>query len=148
MYLQVALQEGNAVSGIPEYLRILVKPIADYAVGGHDPANVKRGALLAAGGGLLRRDIVFIQGELGKCECTKAKGKDEPYATMLAQLPKDEPKKSRYELLRQGDGHTLIEIAEMQESIGTCSCEGRRNAVKDPQRAHVKGVLFGADISL
>ena len=41
-YFQIALQEPNALSGIPEYLRIIAKPIVDIILNGSDPYEFPR----------------------------------------------------------------------------------------------------------
>eukprot|EP01060_Flectonema_neradi_P039427 TRINITY_DN867_c0_g1_i1.p1 TRINITY_DN867_c0_g1~~TRINITY_DN867_c0_g1_i1.p1 ORF type:complete len:753 (+),score=175.72 TRINITY_DN867_c0_g1_i1:147-2405(+) len=60
-YMQVVLQESMEKSGIPEYLRIITKPVVDAIMAGKDSRNVNRYDLLTNGGGLLLRDLVYIQ---------------------------------------------------------------------------------------
>lgn len=45
-YFQIALQEGLATSGIPEYLRMTVKPLVDLILAGEDLSNVDKQKLL------------------------------------------------------------------------------------------------------
>ena len=104
-YFQVPLQEPDALSGIPEYLRLVTKPVADLILAGQDPASVPRTEIVKNGGGLLARDVAFIQGELGDCTCSKETQKGEPYASLMANLPKDDPSKNRDVLLAQGAPH-------------------------------------------
>ena len=77
------IQEPDALSGIPEYLRLVTKPLTDLILAGQDPTTVPKIAILKAGGGLLARDVAFIQGELGNCTCSKDGGAaGEPYASL------------------------------------------------------------------
>eukprot|EP00039_Didymoeca_costata_P018593 m.334112 g.334112 ORF g.334112 m.334112 type:complete len:484 (+) comp17291_c0_seq1:48-1499(+) len=124
-YFQVAVAETSALSGIPEYLRLVAKPAADILMAGKNPANASRSELLSLGG-LINRDIAFIQSELGDCECTNAQ-KGEPYASLSASLPADEPDKSRYEILGEGHGLTLFDVIEVHKKVGKCQCKGRKS---------------------
>jgi hypothetical protein len=131
-YFQVILQEPDPLSGVPEYLRIVAKPISDLILGGQDPTSVTKSSILKSGGGLIRRDIEYIQSELKSCTCSRANGPlplsadlGEPWDTMLKDLPKDEPKKNRREILASGAGITLFDIVEIQNHLGTCKCAGR-----------------------
>jgi hypothetical protein len=73
--------------------------------------------------------VEFIKGELGDCNCTGAVGVvGEPYATLEQSLAPDRVNVSRYQLLGEGAGHTLFEIAALQKKLGVCSCEGRSNS--------------------
>jgi hypothetical protein len=63
------VQEPDPLSGIPEYLRIVTKPAADYLMAGVQPESLGKGVLCKAGGCLISRDIDFIYGELGDCVC-------------------------------------------------------------------------------
>jgi len=129
-YMQVPLQEPDALSGIPEYLRLVAKPAVDLIMSGVDPSTVSSAALVKAGGALIARDITFIQGELGECRCTGKKGKGQPYATLMKGLPEDNPKLNRREILATGAGITIFDIAKKQKELGKCTCEGRKNAVR------------------
>eukprot|EP00755_Sulcionema_specki_P017989 Sspe_Gene.65743::Locus_38878_Transcript_1_1_Confidence_1.000_Length_2344::g.65743::m.65743 len=60
-YMQIVVQESLEKSGIPEYLRIVTKPVVDAIMEGKLVANVNRYDLLTAGGGILLRDLVYIQ---------------------------------------------------------------------------------------
>ena len=60
-YMQVVLQESMEKSGIPEYLRIITKPVVDAIMSGKDTAKVNRYDFLKEGGGLLLRDLVYVQ---------------------------------------------------------------------------------------
>jgi len=68
-YFQVVLAEEFALTGIPEYLRIAAKPLVDVILSGR--FNVSREELLEQGGGLLGRDISYVESALGKCTCSK-----------------------------------------------------------------------------
>jgi len=129
-YMAVVLAEPDSLSGIPEYLRIAVKPIVDIIMSGGDATTTSASTILAAGGGLLRRDVTYIEGELEKCHCSDGKAEDEPYAALTRNQPEDERHVSRYSLLKKGYGLTLFQIAEVQKRLGTCKCQGREKAVK------------------
>ena len=128
-YMQVVLQEPDALSGIPEYLRIAAKPYVDVIMAG-GTAGANRTSLLQQGGGLISRDFSYIQSELGNCACNGpgSKGKKgEPFASLAAVLPRDHPSMNRREYAAQGVGLTLLQIAQMQRSsFGTCTCTGRK----------------------
>ena len=49
-YFQIPVQEPDALSGIPEYLRLLVKPAADLLMAGQQPEDVPMAELCKAGG--------------------------------------------------------------------------------------------------
>lgn len=143
MWFQIALQEPFGTSGIPEYLRLITKPVADLVIGGHDADAAPRADVLAQGGGLLRRDIDYIASELGDCTCSKKPfAKGEPFKTLTKGLPADKPKKNRRQLAKQGEGVLLREIAEMQKELGTCRCSGR-----DAARAAAPARPSPADLS-
>lgn len=129
-YMQVVLAEPDALSGIPEYLRIVVKPVVDIIMSGQDPTMVNRSSILAAGGGLLRRDVDFIESELESCKCSGSTRKGEPYATLEQDQPEDKKDKMRYDLLARGEGLTLFDIEKLQRRIGSCHCEGRHKAAR------------------
>lgn len=126
-YMQVVLQEPDPLSGIPEYLRLVTKPIVDIIMSGGDPTAVPKGYILANGGGLLARDVTFIKGELERCSCTHDREFDfqEPYKSLTKGQPEDRPKLNRNTLLAQGEGLTLFEVAAIQQTLGKCTCKGR-----------------------
>ena len=130
-YFQVALAESTALSGIPEYLRIIAKPLADLIMNGTDlradPARTRR-LLLAQGGVLLRRDLDDIRSALRACACARRPlSFGEPYKSLAQNLSADLPQLSRLELMnRYGEGLTLVELAEIQQTLGKCECRGRR----------------------
>eukprot|EP00035_Acanthoeca_spectabilis_P006888 m.130318 g.130318 ORF g.130318 m.130318 type:complete len:237 (+) comp13709_c0_seq2:971-1681(+) len=126
-YMAVVLAEPDSLSGIPEYLRIVAKPIVDIILSGGDATATPRETILKAGGGLLLRDVTYIESELDKCRCSGG-GQGEPYASLTAGEPADQRHVSRYNLLDAGHGHTLFEIAQIQKKIGACTCEGRKSA--------------------
>jgi len=87
LYFQVALQESTRLSGIPEYLRVLAKPVVDLILNGSDPRAADRSNLLRQGGALLQRDLDDIRSALSNCLCLRALGhKGEPYAGDHAPL--------------------------------------------------------------
>ena len=129
-YFQIALQESTTLSGIPEYLRLLAKPIADVILNGSDPRTYPRERLLAQNGGLLQRDLDDISSALSSCLCAKRPfTKGEPYVTLaqVANLTADEPRLRRFELTaRTGEGLTLLDLVSAQASLlGGCRCQGR-----------------------
>ena len=126
MYFQVALQEQFTTSGIPEYLRLLAKPVADLILAGQDPQKAARAGLLAQGGGLLRRDVEDIASALKRCSCTRANGSAEPFATLSRTLAPDDPAIDRREYASLGQGLLLRDLADLQRrEIGKCTCKGR-----------------------
>eukprot|EP00750_Incisomonas_marina_P032142 INCI8908.1.p1 GENE.INCI8908.1~~INCI8908.1.p1 ORF type:complete len:477 (+),score=103.92 INCI8908.1:120-1550(+) len=126
-YWALIIAEPDELSGIPEYLRILAKPVSDLILNGTDPVSVPQQTLLNNGGGILRRDIEYIESVLGACTCSAAaNATGEPYATLLKSLPDDEPKVNRRDLLKQGKGLTLLDVVSVQKELGTCSCKGRK----------------------
>jgi len=128
-YMQVVLQEPNSLSGIPEYLRLVTKPVVDIIMSGADATKVDPKQILAAGGGLLARDVAFIKGELGACKCENiGDHPDMPYHALTADQPADDAKKNRDVLLAEGQGHTIFQVAEIQRLLGKCSCKGRTSA--------------------
>merc|ERR1712146_230148 len=117
------INEKYNTSGIPEYLRIVAKPISDLILNGTDPTTVENTEILAAGGGIIRRDIVYIESELKECSCTGAPGvKGEPFASLLKNLPQDVPTQYRGDILRAGHGVSLMDVVEIQKTLGTCTC--------------------------
>ena len=125
-YWSLAINENFATSGIPEYLRMISKPFSDLILNGTDPTTVPNSELLAAGGGILRRDIVYIESELLTCNCTGApEAHGEPFVSLLDGLPADVPKQYRGDILRAGHGKSLLDIIEIQKKLGTCKCTGR-----------------------
>ncbi len=60
-YMSVVLAEPDALSGVPEYLRIIAKPVIDFIMAGHDPRSIPKQSLLNNTGGLIARDITFIE---------------------------------------------------------------------------------------
>mmetsp|Transcript_46587 Transcript_46587/g.64752 ORF Transcript_46587/g.64752 Transcript_46587/m.64752 type:complete len:463 (+) Transcript_46587:105-1493(+) len=133
-YMAVVLAEPDSLSGIPEYLRIVVKPIVDIILSGGDATTTPREQILKAGGGLLLRDVTYIEGELERCQCSGGQQGD-PYASLNQGEREDRKGVSRYTLMEEGEGHTLFEVAELQKKIGVCNCEGRRRS--DPKQHHV-----------
>lgn len=129
-YMQVILQEEDALSGIPEYLRLLAKPIVDVIMSGNDPATANRQSLLNQGGGLIARDITYIQESLKACKCTKGGVFDfgEPYKSLLAHLPPDQKNATRREIAGQGIGLTMAEFVSVQQKLGECTCKGRKGS--------------------
>jgi hypothetical protein len=128
-YFQIPLAESNALSGIPEYLRIAAKPVADVIMGGKDPNTYPRQAMLDLGGGLIARDITYIEGELGTCTCSKVPWKKgEPFKSLMANLPADERHLNRRDIAAKGVGLLLRDIVKVQKKLGTCSCSGRGGA--------------------
>ena len=127
-YFQIALQESFALSGIPEYLRLMAKPVADVIMSGQDPGSYPRRLLLQQGGGLLARDLQDIQASLGACRCQhKPHAHDEPYAALGARLSADEPKRTRRELTNlTGEGCLLSDLSLAHSALGKCSCSGRK----------------------
>lgn len=149
-YFQIALQESTSLSGIPEYLRIAAKPVVDAILSGADLETYPKEELLAAGAGLLQRDLDDIASALKTCTCAKAKlRKGEPYATLANQvgLQADEPNFTRRELTkRRKEGLLLRDIVAAQEKLGACECTGRRGAAAEvaaaARGATVEGQLF------
>eukprot|EP00966_Prymnesium_polylepis_P198369 4597264-Prymnesium_polylepis.2 len=129
-YLQVALQERQSPSdltGIPEYFRLLVKPVVDVILHGADPAAYPRQALLEQGGGLLQRDLDDIQSALLGCRCVRDLGRlGEPYAALAANLSADVPRLTRRELTeKRGEGLLLSDLVQTRRKLGECACKGR-----------------------
>jgi hypothetical protein len=125
-YMQVALAEPDALSGVPEYLRIALKPLIDIVMSGGNPDTTSRQELLDLGGGLLERDITYMQGELGDCTCTGAKySKGEPWKSLTANLKPDSRRENRRDVAKSGDGLLLRDIVQIQKKLGTCTCSGR-----------------------
>ena len=53
----------------------------------------------------------------------------EPYASLSANLTKDYPKYTRREITAAtGQGLTLMDVVEVQKSLGGCACQGRKSA--------------------
>merc|ERR1711998_31827 len=125
-YFQVVLQEPDPLSGVPEYLRILTKPVVDLLIGGGSMNNTTKSALLKAGGGLLRRDIAYIQSELGRCKCARSKQEGEPWASLSSGLPADEKDINRQAIMDKGGAFDLHDVTEVHQRIGNCQCAGRR----------------------
>ena len=127
-YFQIALQEDVALSGIPEYLRLLAKPVADAILAGRDPESIPRAQLLAAGGGLLARDLDDIKAALGACECARAPhDRGEPYRSLGSweYMGPDVPEITRRELSAQGQGLLLRDLVHVERRLGRCACKGR-----------------------
>eukprot|EP00908_Phaeocystis_cordata_P007617 Transcript_18272.p1 GENE.Transcript_18272~~Transcript_18272.p1 ORF type:complete len:354 (-),score=162.70 Transcript_18272:258-1319(-) len=128
-YFQVALQEPEALSGVPEYLRILTKPVVDVILSGGDPATHPRAEFLAQNAGLLQRDLDDIQSELLQCKCAKKPLHfGEPYKALAANLSADDASLSRRDLTRSnGEGLLLRELVEVvEQQLGSCTCQGRQ----------------------
>lgn len=128
-YFQVVLQEPDALSGIPEYLRLIAKPVADVIISGGNADTWPRQQLLDQGGGLITRDVTYIKGELDTCTCTGSRGSGEPYASMTAGLPRDNRRETRRDIAKSGAGLLLRDIVPIQAKLGTCSCTGRTDGV-------------------
>ena len=139
-YFQIPIQEPDALSGIPEYLRILVKPATDIIMAGGQPEAVPKEVLCRAGGCLLSRDIDFIYGELGDCVCQNKAGKGEPYTSLNATLPPDEPDLNRRDILAKGIGLSLFDVARIQKETGPCKCTGRGHSM--PEEGEADAVAF------
>lgn len=126
-YWGLHIMENLAVSGIPEYLRIVAKPVSDLILNGTDPTTVPNQQLLNQGGGILRRDIDYIKGELVDCTCTGAPtSKTEPWDSLYEGLPADDESKYRLDILKAGGGKSLMDIVAIQKKLGTCTCSGRK----------------------
>jgi len=126
-YMQVALAESYELSGIPEYLRIILKPVVDVILAGENPLTVSREALLQQGGGLLRRDFEDIESALTACSCKGAgDNAGEPFAALTAGMPKDNPRQLRRAIAAKGVGLLLRELVEVQAKLGSCKCKGRK----------------------
>jgi hypothetical protein len=52
------------------------------------------------------------------------------YASLAEGLPKDDPKRSRRQILAEGGGITLFQIAAKAAKLGKCTCAGRESAVR------------------
>ena len=132
-YFQVALQEPEPLSGIPEYLRLAAKPVVDAILSGADADAFPKDEYLAVGAGLLQRDLDDIASELKTCTCAKAqRRKGEPFASLAAEvgLRADEPRLTRRELTkRRNEGLLLREIVAAQQKLGACECTGRKEAM-------------------
>jgi hypothetical protein len=126
----VALQESYALSGIPEYLRVLAKPVVDVILSGANPDTYPRERMLPLGAGLLRRDIDDIKSSLGHCHCTKKPfGLSEPYAALSANLSADVSTETRRQLThRTQEGLLLRDLVAVQRELGRCTCTGRPSA--------------------
>ena len=128
---QLVIAEPDALSGVPEYLRIIAKPVSDLILNGTDPTTVPNEQILAAGGGLLRRDIEYIATELLTCTCSEVPTTaGEPFNSLLKNLPADQPKVNRRDLLKQGAGISLLDVIDIQKTLGNCTCKGREQAMK------------------
>jgi len=127
-YMQVVLAEFFDLSGIPEYLRIMTKPVVDVILAGGDPSTWNNSALLEQGAGLLPRDISDIKSALKRCSCAKSKLWDfgEPYKSLGAGMPKDDPKMNRRQIAAAGVGLLLHDLVKVQKKLGHCKCVGRR----------------------
>ena len=84
------------------------------------------------GGGLLYRDLTYIQSELSDCTCSgKSSASGEPYNTLWANLPYDSKMYNRRSYASSGVGLLLRDITKMQTSLGRCYCSGRWNAANN-----------------
>uniref|UniRef100_A0A7S0LI79 Beta-lactamase-related domain-containing protein n=1 Tax=Coccolithus braarudii TaxID=221442 RepID=A0A7S0LI79_9EUKA len=138
LYFQVVLQESYDNSGIPEYLRIVAKPVADLIMAGISPASAPRTGLLQQGGGLLSRDLDYIASSLGSCNCSRAIGvQGEPWASLKANLIGDLPSLDRRTFAKLGQGLLLRELVDVQASLGTCACEGRVPPPPSPKASQI-----------
>ena len=94
---------------------------------GKDPAAADRSTLLQLGGGLIERDISYIQGELGDCTCSGERlKKGEPWASLSASLSPDSRRENRRAYAAKGEGLLLKDIADVAKKLGSCSCSGRK----------------------
>ena len=132
-YLQVALQESFQLSGIPEYLRVLLKPVVDVILNGSDPLSATRPPLLAQGAGLLARDVSDIESALVRCTCSaNPERAGEPFASLREHLSSDQPKLTRRALTNlTGEGLLLRDLVEVQRRLGACRCKGRPKDVAE-----------------
>jgi len=131
-YMQVILQEPDALSGIPEYLRVMLKPLVDQILAGNDPAaggSAMRQQLLDQGAGLLVRDIDYIEQSLKSCTCSGGSGgsggRNEPFHSLSEGMPKDDRHATRREIASKGVGLLLHELIPIQQKLGNCTCKGR-----------------------
>jgi len=127
--MQVVLQEPDPLSGVPEYLRIAVKPYVDAILG--NVTAPARQALLDQGAGILRRDLDYIKSEIKSCTCAGAtglKGWNQPYRALEAGMPADKSGVNRRDLAAQGIGLLLPDLAAIQQGLGKCTCKGRKAA--------------------
>ena len=122
-YMQIVCREGDQLSGIPEYLRIVSKPIVDYILSGANQTTNQQ--LLALGGGLIYRDVEFMYQSLGNCTCTNdaKNGAGNPWAAMYSRLSPDD-NRTRHEILADPSMRTLTlnQIQEIQREVGVCRC--------------------------
>jgi hypothetical protein len=133
---QVILQEPDALSGIPEYLRIIAKPVVDIILAGEDPDTYPREKLLAAAAGLVYEDVDYIKQSLGECHCLNNKFKrDEPYSSLEKGTGPPQPAPSghhhhgganRRDIERNGTGLLLREIVPIVKELGNCTCANRK----------------------
>ena len=124
-YFQVVLQEPDSLSGIPEYLRLVTKPLVDVILSGGTLSRVNRTALLQQNAGLLLRDITYIKSELQNCTCSGSSAMGEPFASLSVNLPADRPHLNRRSIQDMGIGILLTDVAEVQKKLGVCKCQGR-----------------------
>jgi hypothetical protein len=130
-YFNLALQEPDSLSGIPEYLRILAKPVVDVILAGENPDTWPRQSFLNQAGAMLREDIEYIGQSLGNCKCSKSKplAKNEPYESLYANVPPVGHHRhggvNRMVAEANGTGLLLRELIPIQQKLGTCKCKGR-----------------------
>ena len=139
-YFQIAIQEPTALSGIPEYLRLLAKPVVDVILNGSDPRTHSRERYLADGAGLLMRDLNDIRSALKRCVCARHPfRRGEPFGALAANLSADNPNRTRRELTRmRGEGLLLAEVVEAQRQLGRCACTGRRDATPPKDKGEAR----------
>ena len=121
------VDEVEALTGLPEYFRIIAKPVTDVLVGGHKLSEVTDDELLHNLGGLIERDIHYIRDNLKTCTCEHETRKGEPYVSLLEGLPADNKELNRNHILQgNSSGVTLRRLINVSKTLGTCTCEGRR----------------------
>ena len=126
-YFGVMVDEVEALTGLPEYFRIIAKPVTDVLVGGHKLSEVTDDELLHNLGGLIVRDIDYIRTNLKTCTCEHETRKGEPYVSLLEGLPADNKALNRNHILQgNSSGVTLRRLINVSKTLGTCTCEGRR----------------------
>ena len=128
-YFGLMVQEPEALTGLPEYFRIIAKPVTDVLVGGHELSKVTDDELLHNLGGLIARDIAYIKTNLKTCTCANEARKGEPYISLLEGLPADNSALNRNHILQgNSSGVTLRRLINVSKTLGVCTCEGRHNA--------------------